>query len=1099
MSDDLIEDSENNEISVPKYQDLSNQLQNALKMVDDVVLKNYSRNMHNYEIVPLDMSSEEKERDLASNVRLFKITEMTYEKNEYSMYKFASVFNTLASSNCAVFLILDSDGEKTDFYMGVRSYDANLTATFLEETLKNALTGQFPGIKIEDYCDVSKMESVLKKNISNISAVTCVANSKDSNNREDNSFVQGLEKLAFAMQGKRYTAIIIANSDTQQQLKDMREQYETIYSELAPFAKRQISYAQNQSVSVSTSQSKSSTDGTSDSVSKSNTEGTSSSTTDSSSHSESKENSGAKILSGLASVAGILGGAIGTIVGGPAGFIAGSAVGNFASSALGLAANTVRKTETDSTGESITNGTSHSETNSITQGKNHSETVGSTQTNGNMNGRGITNSITLENKNIIDTLERIDQQIKRLRDFESMGMWECASYFMSDEPYSAEIAASTYKALMRGENSGVEVCAINSWRNYEQNKVNLLKNYVCSLRQPVFNYPSMQGNIEVTPSALVSGNELALHMGLPRKSVCGFPVIEHVDFGKEVVSYSHENSADFIKLGKVFNMGSECANDVRLDHQSLSMHTFITGSTGSGKSNTVYEILRQLIIMGNHFLVIEPAKGEYKNVLGGRSDVSVYGTNPEFMQMLRINPFKFPNGIHVLEHVDRLIEIFNVCWPMYAAMPAVMKQAVLRAYEACGWDLHTSKNESGVENPYPTFKDLLRELSEVINESAYDEEVKSNYKGSLETRVRSLTDGLNGEIFSANEIDNHTLFDTNVIVDLSRVGSLETKSLIMGILVTRMNEYRMVSAGEMNVPLNHVTVLEEAHNILKRANGSDASPEGVSMAAKSVEMLSNAIAEMRTYGEGFIIADQSPSSVDMSAIRNTNTKIIMRLPDEADRRLAGKASGLRDDQLDEIAKLPKGVAVVYQNDWLEPVLCKVGRFKGEQKPYIKKEHDDIISEKDSRTFLSETVKLLLKDRCNDNPDVNVEIIKHFLPDVSIATTDRIWITNQVEEYLKTGKLTAWEKDNYGSLALRVSKFFCEEGELNRFMQQAQNFDELNKHLNYVIRSKTVDLPISMVVEISQCLMREACVVEPIGSDELYLAWQKFLMKEESVI
>ena len=45
----------------------------------------------------------------------------------------------------------------------------------------------------------------------------------------------------------------------------------------------------------------------------------------------------------------------------------------------------------------------------------------------------------------------------------------------------------------------------------------------------------------------------------------------------------------------------------------LSMHTFVTGSTGSGKSNTVYEILRQLDMVGIHFLVIEPAKGEYKN------------------------------------------------------------------------------------------------------------------------------------------------------------------------------------------------------------------------------------------------------------------------------------------------------------------------------------------------------------------------------------------------------------------------------------------------------------------------------------------------------
>ena len=98
-------------------------------------------------------------------------------------------------------------------------------------------------------------------------------------------------------------------------------------------------------------------------------------------------------------------------------------------------------------------------------------------------------------------------------------------------------------------------------------------------------------------------------------------------------------------------------------------------------------------------------------------------------------------------------------------------------------------------------------------------------------------------------------------------------------------------------------------------------------------MLSNAIAEMRTYGEGFIIADQSPSAVDISAIRNTNTKIIMRLPDESDRCLAGKASGVTDEQLEEITKLPKGVAVVYQNDWLEPVLCKIHHFDAEEKLY----------------------------------------------------------------------------------------------------------------------------------------------------------------------
>ena len=148
----------------------------------------------------------------------------------------------------------------------------------------------------------------------------------------------------------------------------------------------------------------------------------------------------------------------------------------------------------------------------------------------------------------------------------------------------------------------------------------------------------------------------------------------------------------------------------------------------------------------------------------------------------------------------------------------------------------------------------------------------------------------------------------------------------------RLSEHRLTNASAMNAHFKHMTVLEEAHNILKRTS-TEQNSENPNVAGKSVEMISNAIAEMRTYGEGFVIVDQSPSAVDISAIRNTNTKIIMRLPDESDRRLVGKSAGLKDNQLDEIAKLPKGVAVVYQNDWVDPVLCKIQKYKGEESQY----------------------------------------------------------------------------------------------------------------------------------------------------------------------
>lgn len=134
----------------------------------------------------------------------------------------------------------------------------------------------------------------------------------------------------------------------------------------------------------------------------------------------------------------------------------------------------------------------------------------------------------------------------------------------------------------------------------------------------------------------------------------------------------------------------------------------------------------------------------------------------------------------------------------------------------------------------------------------------------------------------------------------------------------------MCSSG-MNSRLRHVTVLEEAHNLLRKTS-AEQSQEGANLQGKSVEMLANAIAEMRTYGEGFIIADQAPGLLDMSVIRNTNTKIILRLPDEEDRKLVGKSAALKEAQIDELSKLPLGVAAVYQNEWPEAVLCKIEAY-----------------------------------------------------------------------------------------------------------------------------------------------------------------------------
>lgn len=1082
MANDLLPKTEN--APVPKYDNMAAGYQSALQLVEDVVLKSYISGLSDLDIVPLSQSV--LDTNLEENVLFFKITEMVYEKEEFAPYKFASVFNTLASSNAGVFVIMDSDGEKTDFYMGIRSLDNEKTTSSIRNTLENAMSGQFPGIKTKNY-DLDEMKKIMAGIKGNsIAAVSCVANSREEDIKHNQNFIQGLEKLVLSMRGQKYTGIIIANATDQSQLRELRRCYENIYSQLSPFATTQVNYGQNASAGKSESKSEARTRTTTKTINESETNSTTNSYSTSKGSSTSKGGSSSKLIKNLISTAGIVGAALSPFTAGITGGIGGLISGGF-----GLMGSTTGS----STSNTVTN--SKSTSNSKTYGESTSESEGLTSTNttGTSMTKGLSNAITLtaHNKTIENMLSRIDKQLKRIDEFETLGMYECAAYFLSENQYAADIAATTYKAIMRGENSGVESAAINSWGSCEKRKTALIEQYVKNFIHPVFEYSGSVGNIEVTPSAMVSGSELAIHMGLPRKSVCGLPVIEHADFGKEVVRYDQESFQSGINLGKVFNMGRSCLNNVRLDKSSLSMHTFVTGSTGSGKSNTTYELIRQANNLGIKFMVIEPAKGEYKNVFGHRTDVQVYGTNPESAELLKINPFKFASKIHILEHVDRLVEIFNVCWPMYAAMPAVLKDAILKSYEDCGWDLSSSKNIYG-DQLYPTFIDLQESLEEVIHSSAYSEEVKSNYKGSLMTRVKSLTNGLNGQIFTSGEIPGEVLFDSNVIVDLSRIGSLETKSLIMGLLIMQLSEYRMSSADAMNVPLKHMTILEEAHHILKRTS-SEQNSESPSLAGKSVEMISNAIAEMRTYGEGFVIVDQSPSAVDSSAIRNTNTKIIMRLPDESDRRLAGKSAGLRDSQLDEIAKLPKGVAVVYQNDWVEPVLCQVQKYKGEEQQYQYKPERNLHQSTDR--LKRHLLELLLKTRVKNPVDINIDAIKEELFTAEISTKSKLMIKKIIDQYTNFQEISLWKEGNFERLSKVVSRILEGETWLKSVMGTASGWDALTDQMICEIKKQVRGLSLEYLVASAQCVLR-AEIKKSDNYGKIYSGWITMLKNKGEI-
>lgn len=1018
-------------------------LQASLIEIDNIVFKGYLDIIKKFEIMPLDSLLIEA----IPNIRLNKITRIVYDKEENNLDKFNNVFSALHSCDSGLTIILKGKKKYTDIYIGTNKTNLSngIKGHEAGETLKAALNGNFQGIEFGEEMyedDIQDIVVDIKAPENNyVTSVAGVPGFKSDNKEE---FSQGLEKIIDGMKNKEYTTVIQAMPVSRQELEIMEGAYQDIYTSLAMFEQKQITMSENESKTLGTSITEGITTTLSRSIGETQTSTTGSSTSTSTSHSKTRSDIDIKkaISQGLTgaatgaiaagSVSGGMAAGPGAIVGGLAGFGAGLFGGS--------------KTESNNSSQSYNSSNSSAETSSKTNSTANSSTTGTSESS--LFGTSKSIQITEKNRRVQSLLESIDNQLKRIEECKNYGMWSWGAYFIANEPLSAELGADLYSGMLRGETTGLERNTTTTWnRNENVDKFNEILNYISQLKHPVFKTPEYFRTAIVSATSLISTKELSVAMSLPQKSLPGIPVFKSVEFGRAVTTYQTDKSNKNMKIGSIFNLGNIDKNiDVDLDINSLTSHTFVTGSTGSGKSNCIYLMLNELLEKHKiPFLIIEPAKGEYKDIFGGRNDVNIFGTNPKITPLLKINPFAFPSEIHIVEHIDRLIEILNAVWPMYAAMPAILKEAIEKTYEIAGWDLLNS--EAKYDGVYPDFQDLLDVLPAVIEKSGYSDEIKSNYAGALLTRVRSLTNGYFKTIFQKEELALEELFDKPCIIDLSRVGSSETKSLLMGMVFLKLQEYRVSEASteSANSKLKHITVLEEAHNLLRKTS-SEQSMEGANLQGKSVEMISNAIAEMRTYGEGFIIADQAPGLLDQSVIRNTNTKIILRLPDWDDRNLVGKSANLKEEQIEELARLRTGCAAIYQNDWQEAVLCQFDFFnkKNHQKYDYSLEQEALHDSR--KLYKTELINILLSSKLANREvaefikekDINLYKIAKYYPEIvdkisknkEIDMESILNITKLLDNVSFTTDIDIWSKSLFIELIKEI-----DENSLNENLQK----------------------------------------------------------------
>ena len=394
-------------------------------------------------------------------------------------------------------------------------------------------------------------------------------------------------------------------------------------------------------------------------------------------------------------------------------------------------------------------------------------------------------------------------------------------------------------------------------------------------------------------------------------TVPGFPVRRGL-FG---AAAAYQLTGQVIRLGKA----SGTSRDVAVPLRSLTRHALIAGSSGSGKTTTAVEILRQL--WADHavpFLVIEPVNSDtdgYRKLAAepGFAALEVITVGDEAGAPLRFNPFEVPAGMLVGEHVTNLLGCFAVAFGLSGPLPSVYLDALNLTYLRAGF--LSSERSTGANRAWPTVVAFHAAMSEATEGLGYAGDVAAGVDAASVRRTRQLMRGMTGSAFLTDRPNDFgRLLDHPVIVELKSLGPGDEQALMMALLLNAVTEHGRSVRGASH-DLVHVTLVEEAHRLLARAEGNQ--PADARARESAAEAFAGALTENRKYGEGVIFTGQFPARLVANAVKSSNLKLVHRLTAEDDRRYLGHTMGMDEAQRSLAGRLKAGEALLYSDELAE--------------------------------------------------------------------------------------------------------------------------------------------------------------------------------------
>lgn len=504
-------------------------------------------------------------------------------------------------------------------------------------------------------------------------------------------------------------------------------------------------------------------------------------------------------------------------------------------------------------------------------------------------------------------VQLLEYNLRRFHKGMNSGIWQTGLIFLGSEPTAVKVG------------SGIICSVLNNDK---------------ALAVPMRAHPFDDNGVLLSLCNSLTKDELLSCFQLPDFELNGLTFKEVVFFDIDRFTIPQLHSS--IEIGKILDNQRQPALPAKFSLFNLKKHTLVAGVTGSGKTNTIFQILIQSWNQQRiPFLIIEPAKAEYRSLLHFIPQLQVFTLgyeHPENSSPLRLNPFYFPEGVPLQTHIDHLKNVFFSGFVLYPPMPYVLEECLYRVYLDKGWNLITSKNSRGMSpEAYPTLDDIYNQIAPVVSRLGYEERLAKDIRAALETRINNLRMGAKGLMLNTRiKPDFEKLFNTPTVMELRFMGNEDEKAFLMALLFTFLYEYRENQFQNFEAPF-HLLVIEEAHRLLRNTERNKRSEEA-NTRAQAIESFINMLAEIRAYNQGIIIADQVVTMLAPEVLKNTNFKIAHRLVTFDERETIGKAMLCNEKQREYLAQLEVGNAIIYQEGMDAPNLAKINLVAATGKP-----------------------------------------------------------------------------------------------------------------------------------------------------------------------